>query len=111
MDKDINTNYSLFSCMKEVPDPRKPYNKSIASVTITQQAGRAVASGIIKSIPGIGTIVGGIIGATTAAGLTETLGWIVADDFYRMSQGKDPENIIENAGELKSAFDGLRMSK
>ncbi len=84
--------------------------KSIASVTITQQAGRAVASGILKAIPGIGTIVGGIVGATTAAGLTETLGWIVAD---RISQGKDPENIIENiienAGDLKSVFNGLKM--
>jgi len=87
--------------------------KSIASVTITQQAGRAVASGILKAIPWIGTIVGGIVGATTAAGLTETLGWIVADDFYRISQGKDPENIIENiienAGDLKSVFNGLKM--
>ena len=85
--------------------------KSIASVALTQQAGRAVASGILKAIPGVGTIIGGMVGASTAAGLTEALGWIVADDFYRMSQGKDPENIIENASELKSAFDGLKLSK
>lgn len=85
--------------------------KFIASVALTQQAGRAVASGILKAIPGVGTIIGGMVGASTAAGLTEALGWIVADDFYRMSQGKDPENIIENASELKSAFDGLKLSK
>ena len=85
--------------------------KSIASVTLTQQAGRAVASGILKMIPGVGTIVGGIVGASTAAALTEALGWIVADDFYRMSKGEDPVDIIENANDLKGAFDGLRMTK
>lgn len=85
--------------------------KSIASVTLTQQAGRAVVSGILKGIPGVGTVIGGAISASAAAVLTEALGWIVADDFYRMSQGKDPENIVENAGELKNAFDGLRFSR
>ncbi len=55
--------------------------------------------------------MGGIIGASTAAALTELLGWIIADDFYRLSQGEEPENIVENASELKNAFEGLRMSK
>lgn len=27
MDKNTDTNNSLFSCMKEIPDPRKPYNQ------------------------------------------------------------------------------------
>ena len=85
--------------------------KSIVSVGLAQQAGRTVASSILKAIPGVGTIIGGVVGASTAAALTEALGWIVADDFYRMSQGKDPENIIENADGLKSAFDGLKLSK
>lgn len=85
--------------------------KSIASVGLAQQAGRAIASNILKAIPGVGPVIGGLVGASTAAALTEALGWIVADDFYRMSQGEDPENIIENADELKGAFDGLRLSK
>ena len=85
--------------------------KSIASVTLTQQAGRAVASGILKMIPGVGTIAGAIVGASTAAALTEALGWIVADDFYRMSKGEEPENIIETAGDLSGVFGGLRMSQ
>lgn len=46
---------------------------------------------------------------TTAAMITEALGWIVADDFYRMSQGEEPENIVETAGELRQVFDGLRV--
>lgn len=85
--------------------------KSLVSVGLTQQAGRAVASKLLKMVPGVGTVVGGIIGASTAAALTELLGWIIADDFYRLSQGEEPENIVENASELKNAFEGLRMSK
>lgn len=85
--------------------------KSVMAVGLAQQAGRAVVSNIIKIIPGAGSLVGGAIGATTAAALTEALGWLVADDFYRMSQGKDPENIVETADELKTAFDGLKFSK
>lgn len=85
--------------------------KSIAGVAMTQGAGRAIFTNILKAIPGAGTIAGAVIGAATAASLTEALGWVVADDFYRMSRGEDPENIIETAGELKGAFDGLRMNK
>ena len=83
---------------------------SILGVGVTQQAGRAVASNLLKAVPGVGTVVGGFIGASTAAALTEALGWVIADDFYRMSQGENPENIVETAGELKSAFEGLRFS-
>lgn len=85
--------------------------KSILGVGVAQQAGRAVASNLLKAVPGVGTVVGGVIGASTAAALTEALGWVIADDFYRMSQGENPENIVETAGELKSAFEGLRFSK
>ena len=84
--------------------------KSILGVGVTQQAGRAVASNLLKAVPGVGTVVGGFIGASTAAALTEALGWVIADDFYSMSQGENPENIVETAGELKSAFEGLRFS-
>ena len=85
--------------------------KSIISVGIAQQAGRAVVTNVLKAIPGAGTLVGGVIGATTAATLTEALGWIIADDFFRMYNGEQPENIVEAADSLKGAFDGLRMSK
>ena len=81
--------------------------KSIVSVTITQQAGRALYANILKTIP----VAGSVIGATTAAMITEALGWIIADDFYRMSQGEEPENIVETAGELRQVFDGLRVSE
>ena len=81
--------------------------KSIESVSIVQQAGRTVARNIIKMIPGFGWG----ISAATAAALTEALGWMIADDFYRMYEGEEPEDIVETAGNLKSLFNGLRMSK
>ncbi len=83
--------------------------KSLASATITQQAGRAIFANVLKMIPGAGTIAGAFVGATTAGVLTEALGWMIADDFYRVSQGEEPENVVENAAELRAAFDGLRV--
>ncbi len=85
--------------------------KSIATVAVTQQAGRAIFTNILKAIPGAGTVAGCIIGAATAATLTEALGWLVADDFYRMAKGEEPQNIAETAKDLQTAFDGLRLSK
>ena len=75
---------------------------------MTQQAGHAILANILKCIPG-GGVAGAVVGATTAATLTEALGWIVADDFYRMSNGEEPENIVETAKDLKQVFEGLRM--
>lgn len=85
--------------------------KSIAGVALTQQVGRAVVANILKVVPGVGTIIGGVIGATTAATLTETLGWIVANDFYKISEGEEPENIAENASALSGLFGDCRFSK
>lgn len=85
--------------------------KSIISVGVTQQAGRAISSNLLKCIPGYGTVVGGVVGATTAAALTEALGWIIADDFYRISIGDEPENIMEAADELKQVFGGCSLHK
>lgn len=36
---------------------------------------------------------------------------VVADDFFRMSQGEDPENIVEVASELKGSFQDVRLKK
>ena len=83
--------------------------KSIAGVALTQQAGRALVANLLKAIPGAGTILGCVISASTAVALTEALGWIVADDFFRLYNGEEPENIVETAGDLKGAFEGLGM--
>lgn len=85
--------------------------KSILGVGLTQSAGRALSANLIKAIPGAGAVIGGLISASTAAALTEMLGWVIADDFYRVANGEEPENIVEAADELKSAFSGLGMHK
>lgn len=85
--------------------------KSLIGVGVTQSAGRAIVSNILKALPGVGTVAGGVIGASTAAALTEALGWVIADDFYRMSQGEEPEDIVGNTDKLKDAFNGLKLKK
>ena len=87
--------------------------KSVVGVALTQQAGRSIFTSILKAIPGAGTAIGSFVGATTAIALTEALGWIVADDFFRMANWQEPEDIVDAAADLKNSglFDGLRMPK
>lgn len=73
--------------------------KSIIGIGVAQSVGRTIVSGL-KAIPGVGTIVGITISAATAGTLTEALGWLVADDFYRISRGETPENITAAARDL-----------
>jgi uncharacterized protein (DUF697 family) len=82
--------------------------KSIATTTIAQQTGRAIVKGALNMFPGAGTIVGATISAVAAASITEALGWVVADDFYRMSQGEEPVNIVENTAGIKTLFNGVK---
>lgn len=74
--------------------------KSIVSVSLAQTAGRAVVSSAFKTIPGIGTLVGGAISSATAIAITESIGWLVADDFYRMSIGENPQDIVDSVKDL-----------
>ena len=80
--------------------------QSIIGATMTSQAGRAIFANIIKAIPGAGSVIGGIVSAGTSATLTETLGWVVAEDFYKMSIGDD-DSVLDSVHELKGAFSGL----
>lgn len=59
------------------------------------QSGGSQFSNIIKGIPGVGTVVGGVISAGTSVALTETLGWIVAEDFYKQSIGLGSDSPLE----------------
>lgn len=78
--------------------------KSILGGTMASQTGRAIFSGIIKGIPGVGTVVGGVISAGTSIALTETLGWIVAEDFYKKSLDPDAESILDTADTVINGF-------
>ncbi|GHU38137.1 hypothetical protein FACS1894105_11550 [Clostridia bacterium] len=78
--------------------------KSIAGVGVASLVGRTIASSILKFIPGVGSIVG----AATAVTITETLGWIIADDFYRISIGEEPEDIVGAADGIVGLHDRVK---
>lgn len=83
--------------------------KSIAGVAVTQHAGRTIFSNILKAIPGANATIGSVVGASTAVALTEALGWLVADDFFRMANGEEPQDIVDAAADIQGSFSGLRM--
>jgi len=78
--------------------------KSIAGVVLAQGVGRTLFTNALKLIPGAGSLAGAVIAST----VTEGLGWLVADDFFRMSQGQEPKDIVDTMGQLRGAFSGGR---
>lgn len=89
-------------------------SNSVANAVIgcglAQNIGQTLSDSIIKAIPGV-NFVAPVICTMTASGLTEAMGWIVADDFYRMSIGEEPENIIKEANKIKNLFDKTSKKK
>jgi len=37
------------------------------------------------------------------------MGWIVADDFFRMSKGDKPQDLLNASKELKAAFEEVKQ--
>jgi len=74
--------------------------ESIARVGFAATAGRFIFANATKLIP----VAGSIVGAVTAATITELLGWVVADDFYRISVGEKPEKILKSMGDVQKIF-------
>ncbi|MEA5116994.1 MAG: GTPase [Propionicimonas sp.] len=52
---------------------------AIASTSVATSAGRAAAAGLLKFLPGAGTVAGGVINASVASGFTLAMGqaWLV----------------------------------
>ncbi|MGC3995757.1 MAG: 50S ribosome-binding GTPase [Propionicimonas sp.] len=52
---------------------------AIASTSVATSAGRAAAAGLLKFVPGAGSVVGGVINASVASSLTLAMGqaWLV----------------------------------
>lgn len=65
---------------------------AMASVAASTGAGRSLATGLVKLVPGAGTVVGGAIGAGVASSVTAAVGyaWIAVCKQY----GSD--NIVDN---------------
>jgi uncharacterized protein (DUF697 family)/GTP-binding protein EngB required for normal cell division len=83
---------------------------AIASTTAATQAGRATATGLLKLIPGAGSIAGGLIGAGVASTYTYAMGqaWLVVcqraatGSFGKVGSALDTEAVREAfSAELK----------
>ena len=84
--------------------------KSILGGTMASQAGRAIFANIIKGIPGAGSVIGGVVSAGTSVALTETLGWVVAEDFYKKSIDPNAESVLDGANTVMSGFGSFTKS-
>ena len=61
---------------------------SLAATTVTTQAGRAAATGLLKLVPGVGTIVGGAITGGVAGTMTFAVGTAWHRVCIGMAEGK-----------------------
>jgi uncharacterized protein (DUF697 family)/GTP-binding protein EngB required for normal cell division len=84
---------------------------AIASTTAATQAGRATATGLLKLIPGAGSIAGGLIGAGVASTYTYAMGqaWLVVcqravtGSFGKVGSALDTDAVREAfSAELKN---------
>ena len=79
--------------------------------TGTTFAGRAIVGGLLKLIPGVGTLLGGAVSGATAAALTTTLGELYTATLvavFRGSQGETPDGAEQHLERrLDVALQGL----
>lgn len=71
---------------------------SLATTTVTTQAGRAAATGLLKLVPGVGTIVGGAI----TGGVAGTVTFAVGTAWHRVCIGMAEGKYQTVAGTLDS---------
>jgi small GTP-binding protein len=76
-------------------------------------AGRAIVSGLIKFIPGIGSVVGGVLAATTAAALTTAFGeaYIAALEMLFIKNSGEPPTYEEVAKAFGKKYSQLAAVK
>ena len=71
---------------------------SLATTTVTTQAGRAAATGLLKLVPGVGTVVGGAI----TGGVAGTVTFAVGTAWHRVCIGMAEGRYETVAGTLDS---------
>lgn len=76
-------------------------------------AGRAIVSGLLKFVPGIGSVVGGVLAATTAAALTTAFGeaYITALEMLFISKNGEPPTSDEVAEAFKKKYSQLAIAR
>lgn len=92
---------------------------AVASTTVATQAGRASVTGLLKLIPGAGSVAGGAIGAAVASSFTYAMGeaWLAvveraaAGALRRLDGVLDPDQVRSVfLTELRRRVPGLRES-
>lgn len=81
---------------------------SMVGGTAATLTGRAIVGGLLKLIPGIGSVVGGAISAATAAAVTSAFGeaYIAALDALFARHGGEPPSQQEVLEEVRRRFTG-----
>lgn len=77
---------------------------SLAVTGVASQAGRSAAAGLIKMIPGAGTVVGGAINASIAASFTYAMGMAWREVCEKMSRGDFGEGGSLDSNAMKQVF-------
>ncbi len=79
---------------------------STVGTTAATLTGRAVVSGLLKFVPGVGTVIGGFVSSTTAAAITSALGeaYIATLDKLFARHGGEPPSPQEVVEELRRRF-------
>ncbi len=60
---------------------------SLAAIAAARGAGQKIAASLFKLIPGVGSVMGGLINATIASSLTYALGWAWVNVCERVARG------------------------
>lgn len=78
---------------------------AVASTTAATQGGRAAVTGLLKLIPGAGTIAGGAIGAAVASTFTYAMGQAWLAVCQRVAQGKlQTAGRVLDSAEVRKLF-------
>lgn len=75
--------------------------QGLAKELVVVGLGKSAVGNVLKLIPAVGTVAGGIINATVASTITETLGWVT------VKMLNDGEDIFKEAMSFKGQFTTL----
>lgn len=79
---------------------------AIASTTLATSAGRNAAAGLLKMIPGAGSVAGGVINASVASGLTLAMGHAWLTVVQKAAGGEVPSiNGVFDPATLRKIFE------
>ncbi|EPI00946.1 hypothetical protein D920_00555 [Enterococcus faecalis 13-SD-W-01] len=83
--------------------------KNLTRELVVVGLGKSAVGNLVKFIPVAGTVTGGMINATVAVAITETLGWVTVK---MLNDGEDIfEEVMSFKGQFNTLFRALQHSK